>query len=185
MKALFLAVSAAALFATLPASASPSMMTIGGSFAEGCFEAAKHHNASTDTLRTCDTALAAEPLTPKDTLATHVNRGILRMIRKDYPGAEADFVAATAMNADRSEPWLNLATLRLKQGKSAEALPLFTKAIELGMQEPEIAYYGRGLAYESVGNLKAAYADLRRAAELRPTWSGPARELARYQVRRP
>ena len=184
MKALVLAVSAAALSATLPASASPSMMTIGGSFAESCFEAAKHHNASTDTLRTCDYALAAEPLTPADTLATYVNRGILRMIRNDYPGAEADFVAATAMNRDRSEPWLNLATLRLKQGKSGEALPLFTKAIALGMEEPEIAYYGRGLAHEDLGDLKAAYADLRRAAELRPTWGEPAKELARYQVRR-
>ena len=185
MRALFLAVSAAVLFATLPASASPSMMTIGGSFAEGCFEAAEHHNASTDTLRICDTALAAEPLTPKDTLATHVNRGILRMIRNDYPGAEADFMAATAINPARPEPSLNLATLRLKQGRSAEALPLFSKAIELGIEESEIAYYGRGLAHEDMGDLKAAYADLRRAAELKPTWREPAKELARYQVRRP
>jgi NAD(P)-dependent dehydrogenase (short-subunit alcohol dehydrogenase family) len=92
----------------------------------------------------------------------------------------------TAMHAylARSEPWLNLATLRLKQGKSAEALPLFTKAIELGAEEPEIAYYGRGLAHEDLGDLKAAYADLTRAAELRPTWAEPAKELARYQVRR-
>jgi tetratricopeptide (TPR) repeat protein len=89
------------------------------------------------------------------------------------------------MDPARSEPWLNLATLRLKQGKSAEALPLFTRAIELGIEEPEFAYFGRGLAHEDVGNLKAAYADLRRAAELSPTWSEPAKELARYQVRRP
>ena len=184
MKALVLAVSAAALSATLPASASPSVMTLGGSFAEGCFEAARNRNASMDTLRTCDYAIAAQPLTFEDTLATYVNRGILRMLRNNYPGAEADFVAATAMDPSRSEPWLNLATLRLKQGKSAEALPLFTKAIELGIEEPEIAYYGRGLANEDVGNLKAAYADLRRAAELSPTWGEPAKELARYRVSR-
>ena len=183
MKALVLAVSAAAASATLPASASPSVMTIGGSFAEGCFEAAKNRNASMDTLRTCDYAIAAQPLTPKDTLATYVNRGILRMIRKDYTGAQADFTAATTMDPTRSEPWMNLAYLRLKQGRSAEALPLFSRAIELGTEVPELAYFGRGLAQEDLGNIKAAYMDLRQAAELRPTWNEPARELARFQVR--
>ena len=183
MKALVLAVSAAAASATLPASASPSVMTIGGSFAEGCFEAAKKRNASMDTLRTCDYAIAAQPLTPKDTLATYVNRGILRMIRKDYTGAQADFTAATTMDPTRSEPWMNLAYLRLKQGRSAEALPLFSRAIELGTEVPELAYFGRGLAQEDLGNIKAAYMDLRQAAELRPTWNEPARELARFQVR--
>ena len=183
MKALVLAVSAAAASATLPASASPSVMTIGGSFAEGCFEAAKKRNASMDTLRTCDYAIAAQPLTPKDTLATYVNRGILRMIRKDYTGAQADFTADTTMDPTRSEPWMNLAYLRLKQGRSAEALPLFSRAIELGTEVPELAYFGRGLAQEDLGNIKAAYMDLRQAAELRPTWNEPARELARFQVR--
>ena len=183
MKALVLAVSAAAASATLPASASPSVMTIGGSFAEGCFEAAKNRNASMDTLRTCDYAIAAQPLTPKDTLATYVNRGILRMIRNDYTGAQADFTAATTMDPTRSEPWMNLAYLRLKQGRSAEALPLFSRAIELGTEVPELAYFGRGLAQEDLGNIKAAYMDLRQAAELRPTWNEPARELARFQVR--
>ena len=183
MKALVLAVSAAAASATLPASASPSVMTIGGSFAEGCFEAAKNRNASMDTLRTCDYAIAAQPLTPKDTLATYVNRGILRMIRKDYTGAQADFTAATTMDPTRSEPWMNLAYLRLKQGRSAEALPLFSRAIELGTEVPELAYFGRGLAQEDLGNIKAAYMDLRQAAELRPTWNEPAREFARFQVR--
>ena len=185
MKALVLAVSAAALSATLPASASasPAVTTLGGSFAEGCYQAARKRNASMDTLRTCDYAVAAQPLNAQDTLATYVNRGILRMIRSNYAGADADFTAAAAMDPARSEPWLNLATLRLKQGKSAEALPLFTKAIDLGIEEPEIAYFGRGLAHEDVGNLKAAYADLRRAAELSPTWGEPAKELARYQVR--
>ena len=185
MKALALAVSGAALSVALPASASPSVMTIGGSFAEGCFEAAKNRNAGLDTLRTCDYAIAAQPLTSEDMLATYVNRGILRMIRKDYTGAQADFAAATAMDPARSEPWLNMAVLHFKQGKSAEAVSLFTKALELGTEEPELAYFGRGLANEDIGNVKAAYADLRKAAELRPTWSDPARELARYQVHRP
>jgi len=77
-----------------------------------------------------------------------------------------------------------MAIMRFKQGKSAEALPLFSKAIELGTEVPEIAYYGRGLAHENVGNVKAAYDDLQRAVSLKPNWEAPAKDLARYQVRR-
>ena len=87
------------------------------------------------------------------------------------------------MNPNRSEPYLNMAILRFKQGKSAEALPLFSKAIELGTEVPEIAYYGRGLSHEDLGNVKAAYADLQRAVALKPKWDAPAKDLARYQVR--
>jgi len=32
--------------------------------------------------------------------------------------------------------------------------------------------------------VKAAYADLQRATQLKPKWDAPARDLARYQVRR-
>ena len=62
---------------------------------------------------------------------------------------------------------------------------MFDRALELGTDEPEVAFFGRGLAHEDIGDLKSAYADLRRAAELRPQWPQPAQELARYQVRRP
>ena len=181
MKALVLAVSAVALTTALPASA--GIMVVGGSYAESCFKAAEQHNSTLESLTTCDRAFTEEALSSADELATYVNRGILRMIRSDYSRARSDFEAAIAMNPQRAEPYLNMAILRFKQGDSAEALPLFSKAIALGTDVPEIAFYGRGLANEDLGNIKAAYSDLRRAAELRPGWGDPTRELARYQVR--
>ena len=48
MKALVLAVSAVAFTAALPASA--GIMTIGGSYAEGCFRAAEQHNTTLESL---------------------------------------------------------------------------------------------------------------------------------------
>lgn len=182
MKALVLAVSAVAFTAALPASA--GIMTIGGSYAESCFRAAEQHNTTLESLLTCDRAFTEQALSREDELATYVNRGILRMLRSDYARAHSDFTAAIAMNPNRSEPYLNMAILEFRQGKSAAALPLFSKAIELGTEVPEIAYYGRGLAHEDVGNVKAAYADLQRAVSLKPKWDAPARDLARYQVRR-
>jgi tetratricopeptide (TPR) repeat protein len=182
MKALFLAVSAAALTTALPASA--GIMTIGGSYAEGCFKAAEQHSRTLESLNTCDRAFTEEALSRDDELATYVNRGILRMLRDDYARAHTDFTTAMAMNPNRSEPYMNLAILQLRNGKSAEAVPLFSKAIELGTELPEVAYYGRALANEDVGDVRAAYADLQRATSLKPRWDAPARDLARYQVRR-
>ena len=88
------------------------------------------------------------------------------------------------MDPNRSEPYLNMAILRFKQGKSADALPLFSKAIELGTDVPELAYYGRGLANEDVGNVRAAYDDLQRAVSLKPKWDAPANLVPRQIFRR-
>jgi tetratricopeptide (TPR) repeat protein len=182
MKALILAAGAAAIAATSPASG--ANMVIGGSFAEGCFQFAESHTATPDALATCNRAFTEQALSYEDEFATHVNRGIVQMHRRDFTGAQADFERAAAMDPKRGEPWLNMGVLRLKKGDSAGAIPLFDKALALGTDVPEVAYYGRGLAHEDSGNLNAAYADLRKAVELRPKWDEPARELARYQVRR-
>ena len=182
MKALVLAACAAATAATIPASA--AVLTIGGSFAEGCYHYAESRTTTLDALATCDRAFTEQALSSEDEFATYVNRGIVQMHRREFASAQSDFDRAVAMDPKRGEPWLNMAVLHLKQGDSAGAIPLFDKALAIGTDVPEVAYYGRALAHEDTGNLKAAYADLRRAVELRPKWDDPARELARYQVRR-
>jgi len=182
MKAFFLA-TAAILVAASPASA--SVLTVGGSYAEGCYRYAESRVGTLDALATCDRAFTDQALSADDEFATYVNRGIVKMHRGEFNGAQADFERAGAMDAERGEPWLNMGVLRIKQGNSRDAISMFDKALALGTDVPEVAYYGRALAHEDVGDLKAAYADLRKAVELRPKWREPARELARYQVRRP
>ena len=182
MKALVLAVGAAALTSALPASA--GIMTIGGSFAEGCYKAAEQHSLTLESLNTCDRAFSEEALTKEDELATHVNRGILLMLRDDYGRALSDFTMAMNMNPGRSEPYMNMAILQLRSGKSAEAVRLFSKAIELGTEMPEVAYYGRGGAHADVGAGKAADSDLQQAMSLKPQWDAPRKDLARYKVSR-
>ena len=181
MKASILAVGAAAVIATYPASA--QVKALGGSFAQGCYHAAAEPRATLETLTTCNRAFDRENLSYDERFATYVNRGILKMIRSEYVAALTDFDSAVAMSPKRPEGWLNMAILRFKQGDSAAALPLFDRALELGTRVPEIAYYGRGLAHEDMGNIPAAYSDLRRAVSLRPGWNEPMRDLARYRVR--
>lgn len=181
MKALILASTAALLASTAPAGA--SIVTLGSSFARSCYLAADAKNASDETLADCTRALTHEALSTHDLVATHVNRGILRLVRKDYRLAEADFDRAIAINPREPEAWLNKAIGRYQQGDSASALMLAERALLLGTRRPAIAYFARGLANEDTGNLRAAYADLVRARELRPDWSAPANELKRYRVR--
>lgn len=181
MKALILAASVAAISATVPASA--QIMTVGGSLAKGCYKAALLRDIGYEALRTCNRAFYEEALPNEDRFATHVNRGIVRMMRREYDGARTDFERAMTMRPNRSEPVFNMGILRFNEGDSAGAIALFSKAIDLGTTKPAAAYYGRGLANEDAGNLRAAYTDLKRAAALEPKWADPARELTRYQVR--
>ena len=181
MKAIILAATAAVITVASPASA--QVRSYGGSFAQGCYRASAQPLATLDALTTCDRALQRETLSFDDRFAVYVDRGIVKMTRDNFVDAQADFGAAVAMSPRRPEGWLNMAILRLREGNSAAALPLFDKAIQLRTEVPEVAYYGRGMAYEDVGNIPAAYADLRRAAMLRPGWSEPVRDLARYRLR--
>ena len=41
------------------------------------------------------------------------------------------------------------------------------------------------MANEGLGDLKAAYQDYSKAAELNPAWDAPKNELARFTVKRP
>ena len=181
MKASILA--AALIGLTASSTTNASIFTIGGSLARACFEAAEARNATFETLQLCDRALIEEPLMNSDRVATYVNRGILRLIEREYRNADADFDRALAIDPLEPEAWLNKGVSTIRQGNSAAALPMIARAIELKTRRPALAFYTRGIANEHNGDIKAAYADLVRARALEPGWDPPVKELARYQVR--
>ena len=173
----------------LGASALPAVAAvtvIGNSSARTCYEAALFTSSSRDALKNCDFAIEQEALSQDDRVATHVNRGIVRMRGRDLSSAIADFDQAIALDPDQPEAYLNkaVATSHLQDGW-AKALPLFDKAIEKRTRKPALAYYGRGIAHEMTGNIRAAYNDFRQASLLAPEWSEPRAELSRFVIRRP
>lgn len=177
-----LLVATAAAFA-IPASAGISV--IGNSSARTCYLAAKADGPSISGLKDCDRALSEEPLSHYDMVATYVNRGILRMRGGNIDKAIADFDAAIATDPNQPEAYLNKgAALLRRDGGWEAAVPLFTAALEKRTQAPAVAYLGRGMAHEMVGNLKAAYGDYHRASVADPKWDQPALELARFTVKR-
>jgi tetratricopeptide (TPR) repeat protein len=182
MKSLAFAAGIAALAIPFSA-ASAQVWTIGGPLARLCYESALAQDARYRAADNCTRSLQEEALTTSDAAATLVNRGILHMLRGVNGAADADFNAALAIDNRKSDAWLNKGFLRLKQNNGREALPLIEEGIKRGPQRPALAIFGRGLAYEQMGNLKAAYGDMARARDLEPGWTLPGTYLARHQLR--
>lgn len=179
MKALSLALAAA--LGIPAASATAAIVTIGNPLALDCYTWAERRDPRPDALETCSRALK-EALDRDDRAATLVNRGVIRMIHRDFAGAEGDFDSALALRPALSDAWLNKGFLRVRTGDGSNALPFLEKALQLRARRPALAYYARGIAYEQTGNVRAAYADLTRARDLEPGWSMPEQALARYSV---
>ena len=173
--------------AVLPAAPSAAAVTVlGASSARLCFEAAESAALpSNDSLDRCDAALSEEAISGHDTVATYVNRGILKLRRGDVAAAVADFDEAIARDPKEPEAYLNKGSALMRNPATVRAaLPLFTTALEYRTSRPAIAYYGRALAHEELGNIRAAYFDFQRAAAADPKWREPAAELARFTVRK-
>jgi tetratricopeptide (TPR) repeat protein len=178
MKHLF-AIAGMALLAT-PASA--AIYTLGGPLAEGCFEAASSQTGSRFAVEGCSRALVEEGLAPADRAATLVNRGIVHMVRGQRNAADADFDAALAIDARLADAYLNKGFLRIRTGQGRDALPLIQKGLDLGAQDKAVAWFGRGVAHEQMGDYAKAYRDFQRARALAPKWDMPATYLADYRV---
>jgi len=166
-------------------SAFAAVTVIGSSPARQCYLAAREQARGVPVLPECDLALSGGGTMDRyDTVATHVNRGILRMYSGNTGGAIADYDAAIGIDPDQAEAWLNKGIALMRSGGStAEALPVLDMALAKKTREPALAYFARALAHEDAGHVRAAYADLLKARELAPKWSAPARELKRYQRR--
>lgn len=180
MKSLTLA--AGALLLVVPNAGNGATLSLGGPLSQNCYEAALSGDSRSAMIQSCDRSLTEEALSQRDRAATFVNRGILQMLKGARGEADADFDSAIKLDQNLADAWLNKAFLRLKDNRGGEALPLIEESIRLGPQRRALAYFARGLAYEDVGDVNAAYADLQRAHVLEPRWSLPAQYLARYQV---
>jgi len=165
----------------LPAEA--AVIVSNGGEAQRCYEAASATKPNRRGERLCTRALQRLQAGTREHVATIVNRGIVRMETGAIADAIADFDQAIATDPDEPEAWLNkgFATLNLPGGATA-AKAMFDTALAKQSRRPELAYYGRALAEEDLGELRAAYLDYQRASAIRPDWDAPQRELTRFQV---
>lgn len=174
---------AAALLAAITAPASAGVIALGSSSAALCYEAAESLAPATlQAMARCNEAVMEAGLSRHDLAASHVNRGILRLRRGQTDAAIADFDAAARLDPGQSQAYQNKAAVLIQQNNAREALPLFTMALERRPSRPALAHLGRGIASETLGDIRSAYRDYRRAAELEPESEDARMQLARFQV---
>jgi tetratricopeptide (TPR) repeat protein len=174
---------AAALLAASSIPAAAAVMTVGSNSARLCYESADSGLYPTPAaLARCDTALSEAGTPFRDIVATYVNRGILKLRRGQIEASIADFDTALRMDPRQPEAYLNKGAALMRQDNARGALPLFTVALENHTNRPDIAHFGRAIAYETLGDVNAAYRDYRRATELAPGWEVARAELARFRV---
>ena len=173
----------AALFVTVSVPALGAVTVLGSSSARMCFEAADSPMMpNMRDMRYCDEALSQEALSEHDTVATYVNRGILKLRRNLVDAAIADFDEAIRRDPRQPEAYLNKGAALIRLNDANTALGLFTSALEYHTRRPEIAHFGRAIAYETLGNVREAYNDYKAASELDPHWQDPQTELRRFRV---
>ena len=173
----------AALLAATSVPALGAVTVIGNSSARMCFEAADSPMIpSARDMEFCNDALSQDSLSLHDEVATRVNRGILKLRRNQIEASIADFDEAMRLDPRQPEAYLNKGAALIRADNPTEALQLFTVALDYHTRRPEIAHFGRAIANETLGNVRAAYEDYRAASELAPNWADPQTELRRFRV---
>lgn len=162
-------------------SASAVTLVIGG-MAGQCYNYAKAGRYDGDALDICSRALNVEPLSMRDRAGTHVNRGAMLLRAKNYEAAHADFQEALRLQPGMGEAHVGEGAYLITMQRYAEAEPLLTRGIELGIEEPEKGYYFRGVARWGRDDYKGAYLDFTKASQLKPGWSLPKEQLTYFKV---
>jgi tetratricopeptide (TPR) repeat protein len=190
MKTLIVVASAACLFGlSEAASAQQSQTTLGYTPGQQCAAASASgingKAADSVSVASCTQAIDARGSTQSEQAAAYLNRGVLHATRNEYAAAVADYDSALAIQSTLVEALIDRGCALAAENHPIDAAADFTKALALGPQRPETVYFDRALAREDAGDLKGAYLDYRKAAELDPNWDKPKHELARFTVARP
>jgi tetratricopeptide (TPR) repeat protein len=176
----------AAFAAMISTAQSDAAITVlGNGLANVCSQAAQAGSDDLAALETCTLALETEFMKRRDRAGTFVNRGVIKMRRKDYGAARKDFDTAVRLQPDMGEAFVNRGAALVGQKRYAEALADINKGLELGPEELEKAYYNRAMAHEGLDDIKGAYFDYLRALEIKPDWDIAQQQLTRFTVVRP
>jgi len=154
----------------------------GGGLAMTCSNAVNNDQATPAIEDICTQSLETENLLADDRAGTFVNRGVVRLRLKRYDDAVRDFTIALQFRTNLAEAYVNRGAAQIGGRHFALALADLNKALEMGVNEPEKAYYNRALAYEWLDNPKAAWLDYNKALELAPDWDLVREQLMRFTV---
>ena len=111
------------------------------------------------------------------------NRSVLNFQRADYNAAIADSTAALKIDGRLVEAVVNRGAAYLAMHRAGEALADFDRALTMAPVHAEKIYFNRAMAREDMGDLKGAYVDYAKAAQLAPQWDQPKQQMNRFTIR--
>lgn len=160
----------------------PRAMTIIGndSNARRCGAAVVDGNSSDATVEFCTRALGYSRITREGRIQVLVNRGVTYLRRQQNELAVGDFDAVIALDPSNAEAHLNRGATLVQLQRYGPAIASLTEALGLGVREPHKAYFNRGIARESLGDLRGAYEDYSTSLQIEPDWGPASAELARF-----
>jgi tetratricopeptide (TPR) repeat protein len=104
------------------------------------------------------------------------NRGYLKLLQKDYSGAQRDVNRAIALDPASSMAYKNRGLIHREKGNIEAALNDFNQALDLDPRN-QMAYLGRGEVKEGRGDLAGALADYQKALDIEPANSETAKQV--------
>jgi tetratricopeptide (TPR) repeat protein len=153
--------------------------------ARACYQsasiAARIHYTSRRDLENCNNALTRTALSMRDRAATLANRGIIYMSLEEYDLAIKDYQDAIGMKPEMGELNVNIGNVYYLGKVYDKAVAEYTAAIEKKSSKIYVAYFNRGMAYESLGKLAEAEADIKVALEMLPQWAAAQKKLEEVQ----
>ena len=170
----------AAAFSSIAGAAT---LVIGVGPEKDCFEAAKAQRATNTAFQACNEALENSPLAPRDRAATYSNRAVLYLARESPHPALVDADAALRIEPTLAGAAVNRSAALIRLERYREARETLDAIIPMATgEELENALFNRSVALESLGDVKGAYHDLKRAITLNPAFEPALIEIARYEV---
>jgi tetratricopeptide (TPR) repeat protein len=159
-----------------------AITVLGNGLARSCFEYAEFGGIARDGVQTCNNAIEETALPVKDLAATYINRGILKSRTEDPEGALADYNKGLSLDAALGEGYVDRGAVMIVLRRYDDALADIDKGISLGSNRLEIAYYDRAIVQEALGNIRGAYQDYKKAAEIKPDFTLAIEQLSRFRV---
>lgn len=169
------------LAATAGAARAQAIVVLNHSLARDCYLFAKLGNNLQRGIEICGDALRDQPMSRHDQAATYDNRGVMEKLTGRTDEALADFSRAIAADGTLGDTYVNRAAILIAREKYDAALDDLNRALEVGLEQPHLAYYDRGLALHMLGRYPEAYRDYRQALALRADFK-LAQDMLKYFV---
>jgi lipoprotein NlpI len=107
---------------------------------------------------------------------------VIQLSYERFSLAIDDFNDAIKHDPTIGDAFVNRGAAEIGQRKFAAGRDDIDHGLALGADEPQKAYYNRGLADEYLDDETAAFNDYTKSSQIDPQWIWPKHELARFTV---